>query len=71
MSIGVAYVSSFAELSNINWYGPGDIAYNMTPTVLGTPGSRYTILGWRRLTPRGAGNVLGVDWVEMRVLTGT
>jgi hypothetical protein len=69
MSIGVGYVSSFDDVANIGT-DKGDLIYNMNPVVLGTPGSRYTILGWRRLTPKGAGNVLGVDWVEMRVLTG-
>lgn len=69
--IGVSWLSDFGEVANINWYGSGDIAINVNPTVLGAPGSQYTILGWRRLTARDAGNVLGVDWVEIRCPTGT
>lgn len=41
------------------------------PTVVqGGAGSRYTVLGWRRLTAT-SNHELGVDWVEVRCPTGT
>lgn len=63
----IAWVSSLP--SSGSWT-KGDIAYNTNVSVLGTAGSQYTILGWRRLT-NGYGNVLNTDWVEMRQLTGS
>lgn len=48
----------------------GYFVQNTTPVVLGGAGSRYTVLGWRRITA-GSSNVLNADWVECRVLTGT
>lgn len=40
------------------------------PTIQGNLGSRYVLLGWRRLTT-GSGHILGTDWVERREPTGT
>lgn len=40
------------------------------PNINGTAGSRYSIVGWVRLTS-GSNHVLNTDWVEMRTLTGT
>jgi hypothetical protein len=48
----------------------GDIVYNSNPSVLGSAGSQYVLHGWRRLTT-GSANVLNVDWVEMRMVTGS
>jgi len=41
----------------------GDLVWNSQPSVLGSPGSRFTILGWRCVATG--------TWVEMRVPTGT
>jgi hypothetical protein len=60
----------FSALSTSTGWASGDVAWNQGATILGTAGSRYTIVGWRRLTT-GTGHVLGTDWAEMRVLTGT
>lgn len=38
--------------------------------VLGTAGSRYVLVGYKRLTT-GTAHVLNTDWAEMRTLTGT
>lgn len=65
---------SFAELQNITGWGRGSVAWNINPQILGTPGSRYVVIGWKRLTDSNANNSnhqLGVDWVEMRCPTGT
>ena len=63
------FANSFDELKDIT-SPKGTVIINLNPAILGQPGSRYTVLGWRRLTPASASNVLGVDWVEMRVPTG-
>lgn len=47
----------------------GDYGNNVSPTELGTVGSKYIVNGWKRLTT-GSGNVLNTDWFEMRNLTG-
>ncbi len=47
-------------------YNQGDFIRNLTPTVLGTAGSQYTILGWV-CTVAGAPGT----WVACRALTGT
>lgn len=51
-------------------FSAGDVVWNNAPSVLGSAGSRYIILGWKRIT-NGSGNVLNTDWVQMRSLTGT
>lgn len=51
-------------------YVRGFFQENSAPAVLGGAGSRYTVLGWKRLTT-GNAHVLNVDWVEVRGLTGT
>ena len=51
-------------------YTAGFFQENSAPAVLGGAGSRYTVLGWKRLTT-GNAHVLNVDWVELRALTGT
>jgi hypothetical protein len=43
----------------------GSIVYKYIPNVSGD----YVSLGWSRITT-GSNNVLNIDWVEMRVLTG-
>ena len=48
----------------------GDLLLNNAPRVLGNAGSRYTILGWRRLTT-STSHALNTDWVELRCPTGT
>jgi hypothetical protein len=48
----------------------GQRVENLRPTVLGSPGSRYIVSGWVRVTT-GANHVVGVDWVDNPVLTGT
>ncbi|MBN8200479.1 hypothetical protein [Bacillus sp. NTK034] len=51
-----------------NWR-KGDYGINTNPSELGTAGSKYIVLGWKRLTT-GSGNVLNTDWLECRALTG-
>jgi hypothetical protein len=54
-----------------NWKR-GDVVWNVGDAagdVLGSPGSIYTLLGWRRVTT-GNTNTPGTDWVELRALTG-
>lgn len=46
-------------------YTQGDIVFNRNPTIVGSAGLRYTVLGWRRITT-GSSHVLGTDWTEMR-----
>jgi hypothetical protein len=50
--------------------GAGSVHWNTAPSVLGSAGSQYVVIGWKRIT-NGSGYVLGTDWVEMRALTGT
>jgi hypothetical protein len=47
-------------------YARGDIVWNSEPSVLGSAGSRYVILGWVNVTAGSPGT-----FAEMRVLTGT
>lgn len=51
-------------------YLAGHLVVSDAPPVQGSPGSQYTINGWRRLTT-GTGHVANTDWVELRTLTGT
>ncbi|MDF2678920.1 MAG: uncharacterized protein K0R47_110 [Brevibacillus sp.] len=48
----------------------GDRIENTAPTVRGTNGNRYIVLGWCRLTT-GTNHVLNTDWVQMISYTGT
>lgn len=47
-------------------YNQGDFIRNLTPSVLGTAGSQYVIMGWV-CTVAGAPGT----WVQSRTLTGT
>lgn len=53
----------------MNWTR-GSIIYNRVPNIFGVAGSRYLISSWFRVTT-GYGNVLGVDWLENKMLTDT
>jgi hypothetical protein len=57
-------------LPSSGYYVLGHYVEKTNPTVAGTAGSQYIILGWTRLTT-GNSHVLNTDWVEARVLTGT
>lgn len=59
---------SIGQLPTQSWVA-GDFAFSTDATEYGTYGSKYVLLGWRRITT-GSGNVLNVDWVEVRMLTG-
>ena len=59
-----------AVIPSTGRYLEGHVVQSTNPTVQGSPGSQYTISGWRRLTT-GTGHVANTDWVEMRTLTGT
>jgi hypothetical protein len=50
-------------------YQAGDFVGNGAPVVAGATGSKYVVMGWKRLTS-GASHVLNTDWVECRALTG-
>ena len=72
--LGTAWLGSFAEVQAVPGWGRGSVAWNTNPQVLGPTGSQYVVIGWKRLTNANAANTnheLGVDWVEMRTLTGT
>lgn len=47
----------------------GDFVANSSPSEAGSVGSKYVVIGWKRLTD-GANNVLNTDWVALRCLTG-
>lgn len=57
-------------MPTVDTWNIGDIVYHSAPQVLGTTGSKYVLHGWQRITS-GSSNILNVDWVEMRCLTGT
>ena len=59
----------FGALPNQSTWVAGDVAYNSSPSELGSASSKYIVTGWTRLTS-GTGNVLNTDWFENRVLTG-
>jgi hypothetical protein len=61
---------TFNALPTTSTWQIGDVAYNNSPTVLGSAGSQYVIPSWTRLT-NGTGNTLNTDWVQNRTLTGT
>ncbi|WP_338735439.1 hypothetical protein V8954_04005 [Klebsiella michiganensis] len=50
-------------------YNSGDEVRSMSNTILGSPGSRYIITGWRRVTT-GSSHVLNTDWVAIKIPTG-
>lgn len=47
----------------------GQIVYDAFAVEAGTSPNKYIIYGWRRMTT-GNGNVLNVDWLPLRSLTG-
>jgi hypothetical protein len=51
-------------------YTKGDYIFNTATSVLGSTGSKYLVKGWVRVTT-GSGHVIGTDWLEDRVLTGS
>ncbi|MFH0903317.1 MAG: hypothetical protein V2A73_22030 [Pseudomonadota bacterium] len=51
------------------YYTKGEWIDNINPSEQGNPGSKYVVLGWRRLTT-GSNHVPGVDWLEARAMTG-
>lgn len=70
----VSSYRSFAEVMGEQNWGRGSVAWNLNPQILGSPGSQYIVIGWKRLTDvneNRTNHTLGVDWVEMRCLTGT
>lgn len=73
--MAVGWYNSFAELtSKAAPWGRGSVAWNTNPQVLGSTGNQYVVIGWMRLTDAneaGTNHQLGVDWAEMRTLTGT
>lgn len=66
----VASYAAVAAMPTSGTYYTGDFVQNSAPAILGTPGSRYVIEGWKRIT-NGSTHVAGTDWVEKRFLTGT
>lgn len=63
-------VQSAANQPSSGTFEAGDFCLNQSPSVLGTAGSKYVVLGWMRLTT-GSAHVANTDWVECRTLTGT
>lgn len=51
-------------------YVEGHTVLNRSSTLLGSAGSQYVVMGWKRITT-GTGHVLNTDWRELRCLTGT
>lgn len=60
---------TFASLPAQSTWQIGDVAYTFNTTQQGSPGSKYILKGWTRIT-NGVNNVLNTDWLENRVLTG-
>ncbi|KPF66135.1 hypothetical protein IP84_17045 [beta proteobacterium AAP99] len=58
-------LSATAAPTTGTWFR-GDQVKNSAPSVLGTAGSRYVIVGWICVTGGQPGT-----WAEMRTLTGT
>lgn len=65
-------------LSNQVWWGAipdsdywvaGQTVLSASTTESGSASSKYTVIGWRRLTT-GNAHVLNTDWRELRALTG-
>lgn len=69
-SINTTPRMSAGSMPSSGTYVYGHVTDNTTPSVLGTAGSRYTVIGWIRLNT-GASHVLNTDWAEMRALTGS
>lgn len=61
---------SAAAMPAAGTWTAGYYVENSAPAVLGGAGNQYIVKGWKRLTS-GQNNVLNVDWVECRTLTGT
>ena len=59
-----------AAMPTTGQYHKSDVVINTSPSVFGSGGSQYVIKEWLRLTD-GVNNVLNIDWIEARVLTGT
>lgn len=63
-------VLTAAAMPTTGTYARGDFVSNSQPAIAGGAGSRYVVLGWKRLVD-GTAHVAGVDWIESRALTGT
>lgn len=61
------YMSS---VPTTGFWEKGRVIKNLAPTIQGSAGSQYIVMGWKKITI-GSTNVLNTDWVEMRTLTGT
>lgn len=61
---------TFAAMPLESTWKIGDTTYLHPAPILGTTPNRYIMDGWQRMTD-GTANVLGVDWQERRMLTGT
>ncbi len=61
---------TFAALPAESTWKIGDTTYLYPAPLLGVSPNRYIMDGWQRMTD-GTANVLGVDWQERRMLTGT
>lgn len=66
----VATYNAVPAMPAAGTYAIGDFVSNSAPAILGAPGTRYVVQGWRRLTD-GSSHVLNTDWAEFRTLTGT
>lgn len=69
-NISNKHTERFSAIPTFGFWKIGDLVENTNPSKQGTAGSQYIVDGWRRITT-GTGNVLGTDWVEMRITTGT
>lgn len=62
---------SWFQLPTSGYYIKDQVVYKDSALdVQGSPGSRYIVIGWVRLTT-GTSHVLNTDWSEIRCLTGT
>ncbi|CAK1344589.1 tail spike protein [Klebsiella phage vB_Ko_K66PH128C1] len=59
-----------ASVPTVGTFARGERVLNMSPTVLGAAGSQYVVEGWLRLTS-GDTHTMGVDWLELKQLTGS
>lgn len=62
-------LSADAQPTTGTWV-QGRFVKNERPAPLGSPGSRYIVTGWHRVTT-GNAHVAGTDWVVATILTGT
>lgn len=65
---GSSLFTATAQPATGTWTA-GDFVANTAPVEAGSGGSKYVVIGWKRLTT-GSGNLATTDWLACRCLTG-